>query len=118
MNLTSGKFTAPRAGTYFFAFTGVVNFPASSSYLNLDVSLYLNGNFIGMGDADDASTTYQYESFSFQSTLSLKAKDQIWLQISYMSTGTFLYDDYNHHTHFSGWLLEEKIYDSLNVSLV
>ena len=55
MNLTSGKFTAPRS-----------YFPASSSRLYLDVAAYLNGNEIGRGVSDEVGTDVQYESFFFQ----------------------------------------------------
>jgi hypothetical protein len=49
MDLTTGKFTAPRPGIYFFSFTGLANFPASSSLLQLGVGLYFNRESIGYG---------------------------------------------------------------------
>ena len=113
MNLTSGKFTAPRAGTYFFAFTGLAFIPGTSSRLYLSVDMYLNGNQVGRGYADENSSAW--ESFFFQSTLNLQAGDQIWLQIVDWATGTTLFDDERHWNHFTGWLLEESISDTLNV---
>ena len=112
MNLTSGKFTAPRDGIYFFEFTGRSYFPASSSRLYLDVAAYLNGNEIGRGVSDEVGTDVQYESFSFQWTLNLQSGDQIWLQISNISPGTYLDDNQYHTTHFNGMLLEENISQS------
>ena len=68
--------------------------------------MYLNGNEIGSGVADEDNTSIQYETFSFQSALNLKAGDEIWLEIAGMSTGSYLRSG---KIHFSGYLLEEKI---------
>ena len=109
MNLTSGKFTAPRNGTYTFAFTGSAYFPfsSSSSRAYVYVDMYLNGSEIAMGVADEVSTGDQWETLSFQSTLNLQKGDEIWLQIVNLSTGAYLVGRY--FTFFSGHLLEEKI---------
>ena len=106
MNLTTGKFTAPRAGTYAFSFTGMTGFPASSSRSFIFISMFLNGNGIGNGLGDETGTDSQRETFSFQSILNLLAGDQLWLQITNNSTGTYLHGE--HYTHFSGYLLEEN----------
>ena len=70
MNLTSGKFTAPRDGIYAFAFTGNVLLYSSSS---LYVYMHLNG--ISFGGALAVDNNVEYESISFQSTLNLKKGD-------------------------------------------
>ena len=115
MNLTSGIFTTPRAGTYSFSFIGFAHIPGSSSKLGLAVRMYLNGNLIGSGLADEAGTANQFETLSLQSALNLQKGDQISLQINQMDTGTYLHDSSNHYNHFSGWLLEENISQSLNI---
>ncbi len=112
MNLTSGIFTAPRTGIYFFSFTGLTDFPASSSKVNLGVSFYLNGGRIGSGYVEEAVAS-QNSPLTLQSTLNLKKGDQVWLVIWDQSTGTYLYDDGNHFTHFTGFMLEEEIVASL-----
>lgn len=114
MNLTSGKFTAPRNGIYSFSFIGLAYFPASSSNHELSVKLYLNNNYIARGYADELGTGYQHDSLSLESTLNLQAGDQIWLQIDTMEKGTNLFESGgNYQNHFSGWLLQENISQSL-----
>ena len=52
MNLKSGKFTAPRNGTYAFSFTGLAGFSSSSSSVHLFVEMRSNGGLIGKAGAD------------------------------------------------------------------
>ncbi len=128
MDLTSGIFTAPRPGIYFFSFTGHADF-YSSSKVYLGIGLFLNGGLIGTGYVEEANTNANQKSpLTLQSTLNLKKGDQVWVEINYQSTGdwvdgwmeissqsdgTALYDDSDHFTHFTGFMLEEEIVASL-----
>ncbi|EFX82610.1 C1qdc1 protein [Daphnia pulex] len=114
MNLTSGIFTAPRPGIYFFSFAGLARLSSSSkawfqSYLNL------NGNRIGTSFVTQYNDPVdQYSPLTLQSTLNLKKGDQLWVQIVSSSvSSSYLYDNSDHMTHFTGFLLEEEIFDSL-----
>ena len=114
MNLQTGKFTAPRSGTYFFSLSGIAYIPASSTGLGLWIGLYVNGIQIGRSHADESSSSQLYETFSLQSTLNLQAGDLVWIEISTQSTGVYLFDNVEHYTNFNGWLLQEHISNSLN----
>ncbi len=71
----------------------------------------LNGNRIGSGTSEDVTNVFKWDTYSLQSTLNLQAGDQIWWQIGSMSPGfTIYHDGWN---HFTGFLLEEEITDSL-----
>ena len=116
MNLSSGIFTAPRPGTYFFSFIGAAWFSPSSTYLApLGVGLFLNGDQVGLGyvQEQNTATSYQWHPFSVQSTLHLKAGDEISLQITLSDAKSLLNDSGNHHNHFTGWLVKEDIAHSL-----
>jgi hypothetical protein len=110
MDLPSGKFTAPRPGIYFFSFTALVRFPSSFLLVRFGVGLYLNVNRIGLAFVEEYYTADgQNDQVTIQSTLKLKAGDQVWVQIDSMSWGVALTDYDDQYTHFTGFMLEEEI---------
>ena len=81
----------------------------ASSIPYLYVTMFLNYDAVAIGLADDGgnSTSTQYDPFSFQSTLTLKKGDRIWVQLQEMYPGAYLYG--SKFTHFIGHLLEESL---------
>ncbi|XP_046456651.1 uncharacterized protein LOC124203824 [Daphnia pulex] len=113
MDLASGKFTAPRPGIYFFSFTGTASLSASYSVWFYS-RLFLNGNVIGSSYVEENNGPVdQYNPVTLQSTLNLKTGDQLWVEINYGGGSSYLYDNSNRYTHFTGFMLEEEIVASL-----
>jgi hypothetical protein len=111
MNAGNGKFTAPVTGTYFFSFSGIAYMSGTLDDGNFKASLRWNGELIGRGEAD-MTQGLSTDTFSLQSTLYLQAGDEIWIQVDEKDEMN-LYDNGGHYTHFTGWLLQEDVAQSL-----
>jgi hypothetical protein len=114
MDLTSGKFTAPRPGIYFFSFAGLAHLQFSSPVGFLSF-LYLNGNRIGASHVRERNAPVdQYNPVTLQSTLNLEKGDQVWVEIVYPNSESFLVGSSLFPvTYFTGFMLEEEIVASL-----
>jgi hypothetical protein len=99
MNPSTGIFTAPRPGKYFFTFSGI-SYAAASH-----IELHLNGVLIGTGHS-----TEQFYTFSHHATLQLSQGDQIRL---FLKTGS-VYGDGRLFTSFVGILMEEDVFEIVN----
>lgn len=70
-----------------------------------------------MGQATRTKKVDYIFTLSWTSTLKLKEGDRI--DLIYMAKGK-LFDDHDHYTHFTGWIIEEDLeetylYNNLNI---
>jgi len=96
MNMTTGIFTAPKAGIYYFAYNGIKDAYAAAT----DLYLQLNGNKTAIAHA---TNTGGGMAMSVHATLKLQAGDKISLVLAQ----GVVHDFSNNFSNFVGWLLEE-----------
>ena len=98
MNVTSGVFTAPKAGIYHFAFSGLKRDGGTWVYLKL------NGANIAATHGASEPGIY---TMSLEATAKLKIGDKIYLTIG--GYGSSMFDNGDHFNGFTGALLEEDL---------
>lgn len=78
----------------------------------IDVEMVKHGLYVARAAADDGANS---ETLSMQSILNLKAGDQVWTQVTYITSGISLLGP--SYTHFTAFLLEEDVSLSLKFHL-
>jgi len=103
VNPSTGTFTAPVNGIYFFSFSG---YKCANYYTS--ISLRLNG-FNNVAYASYSGMAYDayVAKYSLEATLQLNQGDYLNLVLEGCITDTLTPN--NRVTHFTGWLLDERV---------
>lgn len=114
MNTSSGYFTAPRKGNYFFTFSSLALISTNASYI--EVTLYHNDIVIASSYTGGISlASVQLETFSLQAAVSLQIGDNVHLKITRISKSQ-IQGSAEFDTQFSGWLIQEDLSSRLKVA--
>jgi hypothetical protein len=68
----------------------------------------VNSNPVGYGECTSQTGREEWQTYSIQSTVDLKAGDQVWVKISSLNSAV-LHDEAKQFTHFTGWMLQEDL---------
>ena len=109
-NSTTGRATAPVAGTYYFHFQGLTN---NNERDTIDMRFFINGNQVQAGSVYEPDWGSGYRKVTMSTILSLSANDYVTVQTQAGSSDYSFYGDNNvfqsttgsGHSGFQGFLI-------------
>jgi len=104
MDLGSGIFTVPVQGIYHFEFTCVFHRPEDSGAIYFQVNGDNFGTVSHAVDIKPVNDRNRRYIMTFTASLRLKVNDKVNL---YNDNAGVIVDSIYHHSHFTGWLVED-----------